>query len=144
LEEKKGDFWGYKYELYPVNLLVSEKPYAMFLELNHKKLDVFQVSKQFVLHCYNETRSFPPEERFGVVSQIRRAALSVHLNISEGASRRSVIERKRFYEIARGSLIEVDTALDICIALNYTTKEKVQEFGQLLIRTFQMISKMIK
>jgi len=115
----------------------------MFLELAHTKLDIFQISKEFVLSCYKETRLFPPEEKFGIIQQIRRAALSVHLNIAEGCSRKSAIERKRFYEVARGSIIEIDTALDIAIELNYTAKEKLKELGQFMIRTFQMISKMI-
>jgi len=115
----------------------------MFLELSHTKLDIFKVSKSFVLNCYRETKTFPPEEKFGIVQQIRRAALSVHLNIAEGCSRRSAIERKRFYEIARGSVIEVDAALDIAVELNYTTKERLYELGQFMIRCFQMVSKMI-
>jgi len=115
----------------------------MFLELSHTKLDIFKVSKSFVLNCYRETKTFPPEEKFGIVQQIRRAALSVHLNIAEGCSRRSAAERKRFYEIARGSAIEIDAALDIAVELNYTTKERLYELGQFMIRCFQMISKMI-
>src|SRR6185295_6541881 len=115
----------------------------MFLELSHTKLDIFKVSKSFVLNCYRETKTFPPEEKFGIIQQIRRAALSVHLNIAEGCSRKSTAERKRFYEIARGSLIEVDSALDISVDLNYTAKEKLAELGQFIVRMFQMISKMI-
>lgn len=116
----------------------------MFLELKHTKLDVFVVSKEFVLACYKETRNIPAEEKFGMISQIRRAALSVHLNVAEGCSRKSIIERKRFYEIARGSLIEVDSALDIAVNLNYITKEQLKELGILILRTFQLISKMIR
>ena len=115
----------------------------MFLELSHTKLDVFKVSKEFVLTCYKETKEFPSEEKFGMISQIRRAALSVHLNIAEGCSRKSLAERKRFYEIARGSLVEVDTALDIAVDLSYTSKVKMNELGVLIKRTFQLISKMI-
>lgn len=115
----------------------------MFLELAHTKLDVFQVSKKFVLTCYKETKSFPAEEKFGIISQLRRAALSVHLNVAEGCSRKSVAERKRFYEIARGSIIEIDAALDIAVELSYTTKERLTELGEYLKRSFQMISKMI-
>ncbi len=77
----------------------------MFLQLNHKKLEVFQVSMKLSLECYGITKIFPPEERFNLTQQIRRAAISVHLNIAEGASRKSEAERKRFYEIARGSVI---------------------------------------
>lgn len=115
----------------------------MFLELSHTKLVIFKVSKSFVLNCYKETKTFPPEEKFGIIQQIRRAALSVHLNIAKGCSRRSATERKRFYEIARGSIIEIDSALDISVDPNYTAKEKLTELGQLIVRMFQMISKMI-
>lgn len=115
----------------------------MFLELAHTKLDVFRISKEFVLSCYKETRSFPSDERFAMIQQIRRAALSVHLNVAEGCSRKSAIERKRFYEIARGSVIEIDTAFDIAFNLGYTSKEKLADLGILLVRCFQLISKMI-
>ena len=117
--------------------------FYMFLELAHTKLDVFQLSRNFVLACYKETASFPSTEKFALVQQIRRAAISVHLNIAEGCSRKSVNERKRFYEIARGSLIEVDTALDIDCGLGYTSKENLEELGQLIVRAFQMIAKMM-
>ena len=115
----------------------------MFLELAHTKLDVFRISKEFVLSCYKETRSFPSDERFAMIQQIRRAALSVHLNVAEGCSRKSALERKRFYEIARGSVIEIDTAFDIAFNLGYTSKEKLADLGILLVRCFQLISKMI-
>ena len=115
----------------------------MFLQLAHTKLDVFKISKEFVLSYYKKTRSFLPEKRFSMIQQIRRAALSVHLNVAEGCSRKSVRERKRFYEIARGSVVEIDTALDIALELGYTSKEMLVALGILLVRSFQMISKMI-
>src|SRR5204863_6016306 len=115
----------------------------MFLPLAHTRLDVFVVSKQFALACYKATKVFPSEEKFSMIQQIRRAALSVHLNVAEGCSRKSVAERKRFYEIARGSVIEVDTAFDIAFNLGYTSKEKLADLGSLLVRSFQLISKMI-
>ena len=115
----------------------------MFLELSHMKLDVLQVSRQLVLSCYKETKSFPAEEKFTMISQIRRAALSVHLNKAEGCSRKSLTERKRFYEFARSSIVEIDAAIDISAELGYTSKIKLQELGVLMVRTIQMISKMI-
>src|SRR6476661_5904710 len=111
----------------------------MFLELSHTKLDIFKVSKSFVLNCYRETKTFPPEEKFGIVQQIRRAALSVHLNIAEGCSRKSLAERKRFFEISRGSVIETDTAFDIAMALGYCSKEQLQFLGETLIKTFKLL-----
>jgi four helix bundle protein len=71
------------------------------------------------MECYKLTKYLPPEERFGMISQARRAALFVHLNIAEGASRKSEAERKRHYEIAGGSIIEIDVASDIAESLNY-------------------------
>ena len=125
------------------NFVSFGKIEIMFLELAHTKLDVFQAAKQFVLVCYKETKSFPQEERFAMTSQVRRATFSVHLNVAEGCSRKSEKERKRYYEIARGSIVEVDAALDIAVSLDYTSKEKLAELGSLMIRCFQMISKLI-
>ncbi len=82
----------------------------MYLKLNHQKLDVYQSSRKFVLECYKLSNQLPTEEKFGMISQIRRAALSVHLNIAEGSSRKSEVERKRYFEISRGSVIEIDAA----------------------------------
>jgi four helix bundle protein len=115
----------------------------MFLELAHTRLDVFKISKTFVLLCYKTTRSFPPEEKYVLTQQIRRAALSVHLNIAEGSSRRSMAERRRYYEIARGPVIEIDTALDIATALEYTNKATLEELGKYLLRCFQLLFKMM-
>lgn len=115
----------------------------MFLSLNHMNLDIYQVSKKLVQGCYKETISFPNEEKFAMISQIRRAALSVYLNIAEGSSRKSQKERKRYYEVARGSLVELDAAFDLAVELNYTNKEKLTELGQFILRCFQMLSKMI-
>lgn len=115
----------------------------MFLELAHTKLDVFITGKVFVLSCYKLSKLLPQEERFNMVQQLRRAALSVQLNIAEGSSRKSAIERRRFYEISRGSLIEIDTIFDLAVALEYFKKEDVAETGASMIKTFQMLSKMI-
>jgi four helix bundle protein len=91
----------------------------MFLQIAHTSLDIFKCSKELVLSCYKLTKQFPDSEKYGMVLQIRRAALSIHLNISEGCSRKSKVERNRYFEIARGSAIEVDTAFDIALSLIY-------------------------
>jgi four helix bundle protein len=116
---------------------------AMFLQLAHKERDIYKVSKLFVVACYQLTNTFPSEERFNMISQIRRAALSVQLNIAEGASRKSDTERKRFYEIARGSVIEIDAAIDTAAELKYVIKEEHEKLGELMVRCFQMLTKMI-
>ncbi|XZF12523.1 four helix bundle protein [Chitinophagaceae bacterium MMS25-I14] len=116
---------------------------AMFLKLNHKKLDVYHFSREFVAECYRVLLCFPPEEKYAMVSQIRRAALSVHLNISEGASRKSETERKWFYEIARGSLVEIDAAFDIAKDLKYLENIEINKLGDLVVAIFKILSAMI-
>ena len=65
----------------------------MFLTLNHQKPDVYKVSTNFVLECYKLSKSLPRDEKFGMIPQIQRDALSVHLNVAEGCSRQSEAER---------------------------------------------------
>ena len=115
----------------------------MFLNLAHTKLDVFIAGKSLVLSCYKVSKLLPPDERFNMTQQLRRAALSVQLNIAEGSSRKSDIERRRYYEISRGSVIEIDTILDIAVELEYFKKEDVTHTGDLIIKTFKIPSKMI-
>jgi four helix bundle protein len=115
----------------------------MFLQLAHTRLDVFRSSKEFVLECYRVTKSFPAEEKFAMVSQIRRAALSTLLNIAEGCSRKSVQERRRFFVISRGSVIEVDTASDVAVDLDYCKTTDIQLLGEKLIKTFKILCGMI-
>jgi four helix bundle protein len=115
----------------------------MFLKLNHQKLDVYSFSKVFVYECYKLTKHLPDSEKFGMISQIRRAALSVHLNIAEGASRKSEIERKRFYEISRSSIVEIDAALDIANDLEYLKDYDACNVGEAMIRCFKILSGLI-
>lgn len=115
----------------------------MFLKLNHQSLDVYTFSKKFVLECYKLTKHFPSDEKFGMISQIRRAGLSVHLNIAEGASRKSEVERKRFYEISRGSIVEIDAALDVAKELNYLENIELPQLQESMIRTFKILSGLI-
>lgn len=115
----------------------------MFLQLAHTKLDVYQFSQELALECYRITKSFPSDEKFAMIQQIRRAALSVHLNIAEGSSRKSDAERKRYFEIARGSVIEIDAATDIAFKLKYATIEQLQPLGDLIIKTFKILSDLI-
>jgi len=116
----------------------------MFLTLNHQKLDLYTFSRKFVLECYKLTKQLPSDEKFGMISQIRRAALSVHLNIAEGSSRKSEAERKRYYEIARGSIIEIDAALDIANQLEYLTNQNLTLIGETMVKCFKMLTGMIQ
>ena len=115
----------------------------MFLTLAHTNLDVYNYSYSLTLEVYRLTKDLPESEKFNLISQLRRAALSVHLNIAEGSSRKSLPERKRYYEIARGSVIEIDAALDITVGLNYINKEKLTVLGKNIINTFKLLCGLI-
>jgi four helix bundle protein len=80
---------------------------------NFKQLNVWNRSIELATTIYRVTNSFPPEEKFGLVSQIRRASVSVSSNIAEGAGRRSNKEFRNFLGISRGSIFELETQLII-------------------------------
>ena len=115
----------------------------MFLQLVHTKLNVYQQTKLLTIECYKVSKLLPSDEKFGMVSQLRRAALSIHLNLAEGASRKSLAERKRYYEISRGSLIEVDTAIGIAFELQYFTSADISILGEAIVNTFKLLSGLI-
>ncbi|TMI62447.1 MAG: four helix bundle protein [Bacteroidetes bacterium] len=114
------------------------------LQLSHKKLDVYQMSVNLIKEVYKATASFPKEEQYVLISQIRRSAISISSNIAEGASRISKLEKKRFYEISRSSLVEMDTQFEIAIVLNYYKKGQIKELEEYLESVFRMLSKMIE
>ena len=74
---------------------------------NFEKLDVWHKAIEFADVVYLNTRDFPPEERFGLTNQMRRAVVSISSNIAEGSSRNSKTDFSRFIEIATGSVFEV-------------------------------------
>ncbi len=119
-------------------------PKNMFLNLNHQKLNVYISSRKLLIECNRFAKHLPEEERYSMRSQIRRAALSVQLNIAEGASRKSELERKRFYEISRGSLIEIDAALDAATDLDYIGTYDTTLLGAAITNTFRLLSGLIK
>ena len=85
----------------------------------HYKLLAWQEAMELVTDIYSLTKGFPVDERYGLTSQMRRAAVSVPSNIAEGAARRSRQELKQFLMIARGSLSELDTQFLIAANLGF-------------------------
>jgi four helix bundle protein len=116
----------------------------IMLDLGHKKLQVYQVAITMVKEVYKLTKDFPIDERFGLVSQLRRAAVSVCSNIAEGAARKSAADRKRFYEISRSSGVEIDTQFEIAILLDYIKSDQTYDVKNYLESIFRMLSKMIE
>ena len=82
-------------------------------------------------------------EAIASLCQLRRAAVSVCSNIAEGSARRSKMEKIRFYEISRSSIVEIDTQIEISLVLEYLTKNQIPELEKYLESVFRMLSKMI-
>lgn len=113
------------------------------LQLSHKKLDVYQIALKLVKEIYTITQNFPPEERFLIVNQVRRAAISVCSNLAEGSARKSKQEKIRFFEVSRSSAVEIDTQFEISLILQYVRNEQIAQLEQYLESVFRMISKLI-
>lgn len=92
-----------------------------------EKLTVWHDAREFVKEVYAVTSEFPEKEKYGLCSQMQRASVSVVSNIAEGASRNSLKEQFRFYEIAYGSLMEVYCQAIIANDLEYIEVDKTQE-----------------
>ena len=105
----------------------------------HKKLDVWRLSMELARTIYRLTASFPIEERYGLVSQMRRAAVSIPSNLAEGAARDSSNEFRNFLSIARSSPSELDTQLDLSQELGFITENSRYEVDRLLTRIDKML-----
>ncbi len=114
------------------------------IKLNHKNLAVYKRSVELVSEIYLLTSNFPKSETFGLSSQMRRAAVSIISNISEGASRTSSKERTRFYVIARSSLVELDAQVEISLNLGYINSDSTKNLSDLANQVFALLSSMIK
>ena len=90
---------------------------------SYQDLEVWKKSIDWVERIYRVSSSFPPEEKFGLVSQIRRAAVSVPANIAEGAARTGTGEFLQFLSVASGSLAEVETFLILAVRLGYLAEQ---------------------
>ena len=106
----------------------------------YRKLEVYTVGKELVLRVYELLKKFPKEEQYALCDQLRRAVVSVPSNIAEGLGRLSEKEQVRFIEIAYGSLMEVETQLDIAFDLHYLTEEDIESVMALVDREARLLS----
>ncbi|HLW09285.1 MAG TPA: four helix bundle protein [Fermentimonas sp.] len=111
----------------------------------HKDLDVYKESLKVVALVYEITKNFPKEEIYGLTSQMKRAAISIPSNIAEGCGRKSGKELMNFLNIALGSLIELETQIDIAVMLKFITdSDDVTTLRETIIITRKMTIGLIK
>ena len=119
--------------------MLKDESTKSILIKSHRDLIVWQKAVDLVVSVYDKSNEFPNSEKFGLTSQLRRAASSVPANIAEGQGRRLRGEFLNFLGNARGSLLEVDTHLELALRLRYLSddefavlSEKLSEVARLL------------
>ena len=111
---------------------------------DYRKLRAFELADDLVLAVYNATNAFPDEERFGLTSQIRRAAVSTASNIVEGCARNSEADYLHFLDIAYGSPCEVEYQAHLAHRLGYLTKDGFNALNSKCKETAKVLNGLIR
>lgn len=110
----------------------------------HKQLDAWTTAIELAQLVYKTTDKFPAKEQFGLTNQARRAAISIPSNIAEGAARQTKKEFIQFLYIAKGSLSELDTQLELARRLEYLGQRELESLVEMLERVDKMLSGLIR
>lgn len=110
---------------------------------SYRNLEIWAKGIQIVENTYNITKSFPASERYGLCSQMQRAAVSIPVNIAEGFARQYTKEFLQFCYIAKGSAVELETLSLIANKLNFISSEKYDELAELIDHEGKMLQKFI-
>ena len=111
--------------------------------LNFKDLRIWQDSVSLSVAIYELTNSFPHDEKYGLSAQIKRAAVSVSSNIAEGKGRGTFPDLRHFLRIARGSVYEVESQIEVAIALGFVERRGTEPTIELSQRIAKGISRLI-
>ena len=106
---------------------------------SYRELKVWQLAMAIVIEVYRVTRAFPTDEKFGLIAQLRRAAVAISSNIAEGRSRLGAAEFRHFVSIARGCVAEVETQLAVAVALGYIGIEETTTLSAQLDELSKML-----
>ena len=111
---------------------------------SYRELNVWQKAMDFAVHVYKVLKGFPAEERYGLCDQLRRAVVSIPSNIAEGRGRDTAKDFSHFLALARGSLNEVATQLELAVRLGYLDSgsglyEESREIGKMLNAMIQRL-----
>lgn len=113
------------------------------MSASYRELRVWQRAMDLVIRLYDATQSFPKEELYGLVSQMRRAAVSIPSNIAEGKGRLTDRDRSHFFAQARGSLLELETQIQIAERLHYLAEPKAQELTGICAEVGRMLNSLV-
>jgi four helix bundle protein len=111
---------------------------------NYKKLEVWTLSMELVKEIYKLTKSYPNEERYGLISQTNRAAVSIPSNIAEGMGRNSTKDTIHFLHISRGSAYELETLLSVAMMICIINEELYQTVINKLDSSIRLINGLIR
>jgi four helix bundle protein len=115
-----------------------------WMEKPHKRLDLWNAAMNLAIAIQQATNAFPSEERYGLTSQMRRAALSVPCNVAEGAARQTKKEFVNYLHMAQGSLSELDTQLEFARRVGYLGQEVWSSLDRELVNIDKMLSGLIR
>lgn len=107
-------------------------------------LNTWKEGHKLVLMIYEATKSFPIEEKYGLIDQLRRAAVSITSNVAEGFSRQSLKEKSKFYFTAKGSNTELQNQILVAKDVNYINKETFDRIANQSIKTNKLLMGLIK
>jgi len=110
----------------------------------HKRLKAWQLAMEIAVEIYRITENFPAGERFGLTSQLRKSAVSISSNIAEGAGGQTGKEFINFLHIARGSLSELDTQLELAKRLEYIDHASWETLDDKLVEEDKVLSGLIR
>ena len=108
---------------------------------SHKSLDVFKLSKNLVVACYELTHELPSEEKTNFSRYIRTAALNLHVNVAQGVFLKKK-KRKKFLRNAKNALIIIDAATEILIELNFATQEQIDVISNLSSSCYRLLDEL--
>jgi four helix bundle protein len=108
--------------------IVNHGGYIMAINFYFQNLEVYQLGKEIVKDNYQITKTFPHDEKFCLINQMNRAAISVPSNIAEGTARSTVKDKVHFINIAYGSLMELICQMEIALDLGYIDNDTQEEF----------------
>lgn len=107
---------------------------------DYKDLDLWKESRKLVSEVYKMTSNLSPDEKFGLKSQLQRAAVSVPSNIAEGMGRSTSADTQRFLVIARGSLFELETQMFLCLDLQLISDSEMKNVHEQILLRIRLLN----